>query len=583
MKNRKLFLGINLGIDPSVAIVESGKIIAFSEEERHIRIKHAPNIYPKEALKFCLNESNCSIKDISKFAVNWNLTGYNDGEIKKFYEGLRGKYNVDQATIDWQDRNLKKRSWKEFKKFHKTELTRIFGEIELPEIIDFPHHYTHAYHSYIESGFSEAIAISIDGSGDQHCTTLWHCKNEKLINIKKINMPNSLGWLYSAITEYLGYQAYDGEYKVMGLAAFGKPDKNIKKLLEKVCFTASDGIEYIIDPKYIHYGEHSFSSRFTDELVKLFGNLPRRSGEPISDWHRNLAFELQALLEKTVIRLVRWSIKETGVSKICIGGGVGLNVKLNSKIYQMQEVSDVFAHPLCNDAGAVAGAALLACHLETGIRAERLTNLALGFKEEPENIESLLNTAKIKFRKSSNITEEVSGYLANGMIVAWFQGKMEAGPRALGQRSILANPTKIIYRDKVNMIVKMREEWRPFCPSVLEEYADDYFKNTTYAPFMIIAFDAKEKLINDAPAVVHIDGTSRVQLVNKNTTPLYYKLIDSFYKKTNVPVLLNTSFNLKGEPVVCTARDALRTFWSSALDVLVINDFIITKPQLELD
>ena len=577
-KKRKLYLGINLQNDPSVAIVENGKVIAFSEEERHIRLKHAPNYYPIQALKSCLEIANCQFEDITKLAVNWNLTAYNNGTMESFYSKLRDQYDVDEFTKKWQENNLKKRSWDNFKDFHIKKLTKFFGNVDLPEIVDYPHHYIHAYQSFIESGFKEAISISIDGSGDQNCTTIWHCIGDEINCIKEINMPNSLGWLYSAFTEFLGFEAYDGEYKVMGLAAYGEENLQIKSALEQICSISSDGIGYVIDPKYIHYGKHTYSNRFTDDLIKLLGKNPRKTNEEIENWHKDLAFEVQTLLEKTILRLIKWAIKETGLNKICIGGGVGLNVKLNSRIFKLEEVSDVFAHPLCSDTGAAAGAALTACYKENGIRPLKLKSLALGFKEKAEDIEKLLNITKVKYTKSNNVSEEVSEYLSQGLIVGWFQGRMEAGPRALGQRSILANPTKEIYRDKVNLIVKFREDWRPFCPSMLEEYCREYFKKTTYAPFMIIAFEAENKLKDDAPAIVHIDGTSRVQLVYKETNPKYHALIESFRKKTGVPILLNTSFNVKGEPIVCTAKDALRTFWTTALDVLVLDDFIIKKP-----
>ena len=578
--HRKLFLGINLEMDPSVAIVENGVVLAFSEEERHLRIKHAQNYYPEKALKYCLKAANCTLSDVSSIAINWNLTAYNNGTMNSFYEEIRHGFQVDAVTAAWQERNLKKRSWAEYRRFHARELQRIFGLIDIPPISDFPHHYTHAFQAYMQSGYDSAVCLTIDGSGDQHCTVVWKCIGSEITPIYEMNIPHSLGWLYAAITEYLGFEAYDGEYKVMGLAAFGEPDPQIRSLMEKLVAVSPDGIGYRIAPEYIHYGTHTYSGRFTDALVELLGRPPRGEDEPVEKWHTSLAFELQALLERTVIRLVSWAIAETGLARVCISGGVGLNVKMNSRVFELPEVSDVFAHPLCGDSGASCGAALLACYRATGAAPERLRTLSLGYEETPDRIEELLKITKVSYEKSQDIAEAVAAELEQGRVVGWFQGRMEAGPRALGQRSILANPTREIYRDRVNLIVKFREEWRPFCPSMLEDYADKYFDHHTHAPFMIMAFRANEALRRDAPAIVHVDGTSRVQFVSRETSPLYYRMIDAFRQKTGVPVVLNTSFNVKGEPVVCTALDALRTFWGSGIDALAIGDFLIRKPTL---
>jgi carbamoyltransferase len=579
--DRKIYLGINLEMDPSVAIVENGKVLAYSEEERHLRIKHAQNRYPEKALKYCLKVAGCDLSDITSIAINWNLTAYNNGTIKAFYDGVRREYRVDAATASWQEKNLKKRSWVEYRRMHERELQKIFGRIDIPPIVDFPHHYTHAFQAYMQSGYDSAVCVTIDGSGDQHCTVVWKCMGSEIVPIHEVNIPHSLGWLYAAITEYLGFQAYDGEYKVMGLAAYGEPNQEIRSLVEKLLTTAPDGIGYRVAAEYVHYGTHTYSGRFTDALVELLGRPPRRDDEPVDQWHTSLAYELQALLERTIVGLVRWAVGETGLSRVCIGGGVGLNVKLNSRLFEMPEVSDVFAHPLCGDSGAACGAALLACYQETGAAPERLRTLALGYEEGSARIEELLKITKVTYESPTDIAEAVAAELELGRVVGWFQGRMEGGPRALGQRSILANPTQEAFRDRVNAIVKFREEWRPFCPSMLEEYADKYFDHHTCAPFMIMAFRANEALRRVAPAIVHVDGTARVQFVSRETAPLYHRMINAFRRRTGVPVVLNTSFNVKGEPIVCTALDALRTFWGSGIDVLAIGEFLIRKPVLE--
>jgi carbamoyltransferase len=390
-------------------------------------------------------------------------------------------------------------------------------------------------------------------------------------------MPHSLGWFYAAFTEYLGFQAYDGEYKVMGLAAYGRPNAELHDKVRMVLCVADDGIEYRLDPKYIHYGNHTWSDRFTDDLVELFKHPMRLPHEPITDWHQDLAYAVQQSLEDAVCRLAKWGIDKLGVHNICIGGGVGHNVKMNSKLFSLSGVHDLFAQPLCSDGGAALGAALGACWLLSGKRPEPLKCLALGPEEANVTIQRTLDLCLIPYEKADDIAEVVAEELVRGRIVGWFQGRMEAGPRALGQRSILADPRNKAIVDRINGVVKYREYWRPFCPSIPAEDAGKYLKRYTNAPFMNIAFDATEILARDAPAIVHVDGTVRVQLVHQDTLPLFHRVLKAFERKTGVPVLLNTSFNVKGEPIVCKFSDALRTFFASGLDVLAAGDFVIRK------
>lgn len=574
------FLGINLMMDPSVAIVRDGQVIAFSEEERHVRIKHAAGLYPSRALQYCLKTAGCRLSDVAAVGINWDLDAYTDGRMKEFYHQMRKEHPVDEKTIRWQDSRLKLRNLDSYRESHESEWRRIYGTIPFPKIYTMPHHYTHAYHAFSQSPFDRAVCVTVDGSGDRSCTIVWRCDGEKVEAIYELNMPHSLGWVYAAMTEYLGFRAYDGEYKVMGLAAYGRPDPEMREKVAKIVHQASDGIGYEVDGTYIHYGPHTYSPRFTDKLVDLLGRPPRLSSEKITDWHENLSYAVQEALEEHVSRLVKWAIGKTGISNVCVGGGVGLNVKMNSKLFELGEVDDLFAHPLCGDSGAAVGAALLACHEHTQATPERLTTLAIGHEERTEDIEQILEVARIKYEKPADLCAVVADELAKGRIVGWFQGRMEAGPRALGCRSILADPRDTSNRDKVNAIIKFREYWRPFCPSIMAEHMDRYFDAYTEAPFMIMAFQANDRLKEDAPAIVHVDGTARVQMVRQEVAPRYHELLEAFNTRTGVPVLLNTSFNVKGEPIVCNTQDALRTFWSTGLEVLAIGDFIIRKPIL---
>lgn len=574
----KTYLGINLLMDPSVAVVRDGRVIAYSEEERHIRNKHAPGVYPRRALEYCLATAGVGMEEIAAVGINWDLDAYTDGRMRAFYESLRRDHPVDAATIRWQERNLARRDRAVYAREHHREWRAMFGDRRWPDIRSFGHHFVHAFHAYMQSGFDEAVCLTVDGSGDQHCTVVWHCRGDELRPIRELTMPHSLGWVYAAFTEYLGFEAYDGEYKVMGLAAYGEPDEQLRRALAQIVTVAPDGVGYRVDGRYLHYGPHSVSDRFTDDLVGLLGEPPRRRSEPTTKRHENIAFAVQECLEVTVARLATWALRETGARKLCIGGGVGLNVKMNSALFQMPGVDDLFAHPLCSDAGASAGVALAACHAETGARPERLTSLALGLEASDDEIEQTLRMALLDYERPTDLPDTVAAELEAGRIVAWFQGRMEAGPRALGQRSILADPRVVENRDRVNAIIKFREYWRPFCPSILAEDMPSYFERFTEAPFMILAFPASARLAQDAPAIVHIDGTSRVQMVRREHNPRYYDMIAAFKRRTGVGAVLNTSFNVKGEPIVCTVQDALRTFWSTGLDALAIGSFLVRKP-----
>lgn len=572
------YLGIFEGhADPAVAIVRDGEVIAFAEEERFIRQKHAWGVYPHRALKFCLETAGVTLSDVAAVALNWDIASYTDGRMQAFYDGINTEYPVDDATKGWQRSLIGRFNDSATERRHHIEWRRTFGDISFPPIVGVPHHFVHAFQSAMQSGFDESVCLTIDGSGDEHCTVVWEHRGESIEPIFERKIPHSLGWLYAAFTEYLGFHAYDGEYKLMGLAAYGKPDEKLIEKIGQIVFQDPEAAHsYSIDPSFVHYGAHSYSHRYTDKLIDLLGRPPRISTDEYSEWHENLAYAVQYHLEQAVVRLVEWAVAETGISKVTIGGGVGLNVKMNSKIFDLPSVSDVWANPLCSDGGAAVGAALAAAFNNTGVRPQKLVRLDLGNCEE--DIEAVLRQSKVPYYRSENIARETARLIAEGNIVGWFQGRMEAGPRALGQRSILADPRDVGSRDKVNAVIKFREYWRPFCPSILKERAGDYFDRHTDAPFMVIAFEANEKLRSDAPAVVHVDGTSRVQFVDGDILPLYHGLISEFEKLTGVGALLNTSFNVKGEPIVCTVRDALRTFWSTGLDVLAIGDFIVKKP-----
>jgi carbamoyltransferase len=573
---KKYILGINDLGDPSISIVKNGKIVFYIEEERLNRIKHSNNIFPIRSIKEAFRYLNISFNDIQAIAYNWNFNKYQNGYLESFFLNLNKKYKVDKISKKWQLDRLKNRNLTNFRNKIKKNIFSEFGIIKTPKILFYSHHYVHAYQSFIHSNFKKAICLSMDGSGEENCTTVWIGENKKIKKIDEINIPNSLGWFYSAFTEYLGFKAYDGEYKVMGLAAFGKKNLIIRKKINKILKFNEKLKIYELNPYYIHYGSHNYSGRFTDKLVKLLGP-PKKPNETMLQFHKDLAFEVQNLLEIIVIKLCEKYFNKTGIRNICLGGGVALNVKLNSKIFKQKFIDNIFPNPLCPDNGAAAGSALIADANLNKSKINSLNSLSLGPGYKDKYIEKLLKENKINFFKPKNLSLHIAKLLASKKIVGWFQGRMEAGARALGNRSILGDPRDIKTRDKINKIIKYREMWRPFCPSILSEKVKDYFPKSYNSKFMTISFDANKDLKKIAPAIVHIDNTCRIQAVNKKNNSSFYKLIHEFYYITGVPILLNTSFNIKGEPIVCSPNDALRTFFSTGMDVLVLEKCVIIK------
>ena len=573
---KKYILGINDFTDPSIAIIKNGSILFYIEEERLNRIKHSHNVFPIKSIIEAFNYLNISFKDIEAIAYNWDFKKYENGHLKKFFMNLNKKFKIDDNTKNWQNDRLVNRNLKNFKKKLEKNLYAEFGYFKIPKILFYQHHYVHAYQSFVHSGFKDAIVLSMDGSGEENCTTVWKCKNNKIKKIDEFNIPNSLGWYYSAFTEFLGFKAYDGEYKLMGLAAFGKENLKLRKKISNILKFDIKTTRYELNPYFIHYGSHSYSGRFTDNLVKLLG-FPKKSKEKFTTFHKDLAFEVQRLLEECVLMLCKKYFKITGIRNICLGGGVGLNVKLNSKIFNQKFVNKIFPNPLCPDNGASVGAALLADIKLNKSKVKPLKSLSLGPDYKDQYIKKLLIENQIKFQTPKNIYSYTAKLLAQKKIVGWFQGRMEAGPRALGNRSILGDPRSVITRDKINKIIKYREMWRPFCPSFLADKVDEFFYKSYDSKFMTISFDANKVLKKLAPAIVHIDKTCRIQSVDKKNNSNFYKLIKEYYNITKVPALLNTSFNIKGEPIVCSPNDALRTFFSTGIDVLVLEKYVILK------
>jgi carbamoyltransferase len=572
----KLLGILNLNQDPASSLMIDGHLVTLVEEERFIRKKHAKGHFPENAIKYCLTNNKLELTDIDYITIGWNIFAYSS-RVKNIFDQNTKLYQKDSKSLDWESMQLIKYEPHNFINNLEEELVKCgFDKKDIPPFRFFDHHYSHALTAYIPSKFDEAIIITIDGHGEENSSVVWEARNNTIKKIKEINIPHSLGWFYSAATRFCGFTPNDGEGKTMGLAPYGKPNASLKEKMEKVLYLENYG--YKINPNYLFYGKRSYDNEFTDSFVSLFGR-PRINNDDIFQGnYTDFAFEAQASLENIVSQLVTESIKKTGIKNICLAGGVALNCKMNGVIASLDEVDYIYVQPISNDVGTTFGSSL-ALYLEKGYPITRnvMEHVYLGPEFCDKEIEIAIQNKNLLYKYFDNIEEKTASLLEQGEVIGWFQGKMETGPRALGNRSILGDPRNKKMKGIINEKVKFREPWRPFCPSILEEYQDDYIEDSFYHPYMIIAFKVKQEKVKEIPSVVHIDNTARIQSVSKKTNLKYWKLINEFRKLTNVPVLLNTSFNVKGEPIVCTPNDALNTFQKTGMDYLVMGNYLISK------
>jgi carbamoyltransferase len=429
------------------------------------------------------------------------------------------------------------------------------------------HHLAHAISAYAFSGFADAAVLVIDGRGSWEATSLWNGKNGRLEHVWTIPWPNSLGLFYAQFTHYLGFQPYSDEWKVMGLAPYGEPKMNLRD------FIIPDDNPYRVSTRLL-IGKNSAPS---SQIETRLG--PRRMPESeIDARHKNLAFAVQDACEEAMLTLARAAVAKTGCRNLCLAGGVALNSKANGKILASGIVDDIFVQPASGDDGVCLGAAL-APYLDAGgkLPVRKMRHVYLGSESSDGEIEKALQTYKLRSTRVADPARAAAEMLANGKILGWFQGRMEFGPRALGNRSILADPRDPEMNAKVNNAVKFREWWRPFAPSLLAEVAGEYLESATDSPFMVLTAQVRPEKRSIIPSVTHVDGSARPQTVERDVNPLYWRLIHEFGLRTGVPVVMNTSFNLRGEPIVCTPTDAIRTFFSSGLDSLVIGNFVLEK------
>jgi carbamoyltransferase len=599
-----IILGINgFGQNPAACVVRDGKLESFIAEERLTRLKGSDGIFPSKAAAACLRMSNLRLEQVDRVAFAWNTAKYPWHMFRhfastalKYRSRERAAYHVTRESSSFftaLDTLL------EFAPGRVRAGIRdglraggLHGKIPPIEFVD--HHLSHSYSTYFCSPFQKAGILTIDGSGEDQCTQLSLAEGDTIRTVESYPIPHSLGWFYAAITQYLGFLPYRDEGKLMGLAALGEERSASNKWLEplsKVLVLSATGYE--VNPIFTKFGGHFYGDRFTDALVKLLTDvdpdaIPISYGEKVEiggvaqskyllDRYVDIAWAAQELLERAAVMLAQKLTRGYGVENLCLAGGVGLNCKMNGEILRRAGVKNIFVQPASSDDGAAIGAALRVAHTLGDNPRNSFHHAYWGPGFSNDEIRRDLVQCGVKFQEVSDPAETSAELLARGEILGWFQGRMELGARALGGRSILADPVSPDVRERVNRQVKYRESWRPFCPSLIEERKNDYLEDPNEASFMIVAYKGTETTRLRAPAAVHVDGTVRPQVVSSAANPLYHRLISCLGAKTGHPIVLNTSFNIRSEPIVCAPLEALRCYFGCGLDTLVMGNFVIKK------
>jgi carbamoyltransferase len=550
--------------DSSACLLSDGKLIAVAQEERFNRTKNSSD-FPVHAINYCIHQAKLSFSDI-------DIVAYYEQPYTKFHRIIQDY--VEKFPLSYKTflRNIP--YWLQDRLIIPIILKSELGYTGKTVFV--PHHYSHAASSFFLSPFKKAGIITADGVGEFATTCYGTGSNNHIYLNKQLNYPHSLGLLYTAITTFLGFEANSGEGTTMALASFGKAD--YQNEFNKFIHIAEDG-SFMLNKRYfsMNINKRMYSKR----LIKLLGK-PRCPGEEITDRHKAVAATLQKTIEDSLIRIAKHTVKQTGNNDLCLAGGVFLNCVANQKILDLPEVSNVFIQPGAGDAGGAIGAACFAWHqIYDNPRSFEMKHAYWGPEYSSKEIQAALAENQIPAKKYSEneLLDIVTEKIISGKVVGWMQGKMEFGPRALGNRSILADARNPEMVNILNKRIKNREWFRPFAPIVKEEKANEYFNLKNMSPFMLLAPAVRNDKKDIIPAVTHIDGTARVETVNKEMNPLLWKLLDAFEHKTGVPVIINTSFNLKGEPIVCKPDEAINDYLKSEMDALVIEDFFMEKQQ----
>ena len=575
MSSKYVVLGLNYGgHDTSACLMINGKLIAACEEERFNKKKHTRE-FPINAINDCLKQANLLINEIHEITLSYDPNLLKLDNFENLIGPTRNRFKINDLE---KLKNLRKQDF-DLENFVRNEL-KFSGKIT-----SHLHHLCHLASCYYPSGFDESLIISHDGIGEVDCSLMGVASKGTISIFHHGNQwPNSLGLLYAAITEYLGWRYSSDEGIVMGLAPFGDDTKLVnsseqtyREIFQKIIYPIND-FDYEIDKTWIAF--HEIRDKWvSDKFIKTFG--PKRiPEEEVKEYHKHIACALQNRLEEIILLQLKRYKEKFKIKKLCFAGGIALNCSLNGKILESKIFDEIFIQPASGDNGTAIGA----CYLSTknampDLKTSRSDNYYIGSKFTNEEIQNALEVKKVDFFKPENLERYVAKTLNQQKIIGWFQGGAEFGPRALGNRSILTAPFPKEMKDILNSRVKFREEFRPFAPSILSEFANEYFDINQSSPHMLIAVNVKTKKISEIPAVVHIDNSARVQTVDKSNNPKFRKLIESFYEETGCPVLLNTSFNVKGQPIVNSPEDAINCFLSTNIDVLAIGDFVVVKDQ----
>ena len=550
--------------DAAATLVCNGKILAAAEEERFTRRKH-DNRFPESAIKYCLEEAGIVSSEIDYIC---------------FYE--KPLLKLERLLKIASDRPGRSENMVSEQLSHMVH-ERLFLKQVLSEKIGYAgevlfieHHMAHAASSYYISGYDKSAVMTIDGVGEWATTVQYIGEGNSLKKLKEIRYPHSLGLLYSTITAFLGFKVNNDEYKVMGLASYGEPNQIDK--VNKLIKVYDDG-SFELNLDYFSF-MYDPDRMYSDSFIELFGT-PRKSDDEISGYHMDIASSLQKVLEETVIKMGNHFYEESGgIENICLAGGVALNSVANWRFIEETPFKNICIQPAAGDGGGSMGAALYAYYTKSNsdLSSEPHTTL-LGPSFSNDEINKLLDERDAIYTKLNDdeICEKAAEYLYKNQIIGWFQGRMEFGPRALGNRSILANATNPEMKDILNARVKFREDFRPFAPAVLEERANDYFDIDFKSPYMLFVPQVKEGMGEKIPSVTHTDNSARIQTVNRAENPRYYRLIEEFEKRSGVPVIINTSFNVRGEPIVCKPEDAYNCFLKTDIDFLFMGNFLIEK------
>ena len=549
--------------DAAACLMRDGEIVAAAQEERFTRKRHDQD-FPVNAVKYCLREAGITIDQVDH-------VGFYDKPLVKFERIL------EQYVATWP---------KSFLSFHKAIPLWLRQKLWIPhtikkeleyegDILMIEHHLSHAASAYTVSPFDEAAIITVDGVGEWATSTMGHGQGKDIEIHKEIRFPHSLGLLYSALTYYLGFKVNSAEYKVMGLAPYGEP-KYYDQFMELI--KIGDDGSFKMDMRYFAY---DYGLRMTGRrFEKLFGQPVREPESTLDQFHKDMAASGQKVTEEVVLRMARHAHEVTGSRNLCMAGGVALNCVANGRVLRETPFEEVYIQPAAGDAGGAVGvAAYLYNNVFGGNREHRMDHAYLGPHYSTEEIRRYLDSNDIVYTEmpdEERLIDSTVAAIEDQKVIGWFQGRMEFGPRALGSRSILADARNPKNQDVVNMKIKFRESFRPFAPSVLEEKVSEWFELDKPSPYMLLVAQVREDR-REIPSVTHVDGSARIQTVDAVTNPLYYKLIKRFDEKTGCPVIINTSFNVRGEPIVCTPHDGYMCFMRTNMDVLVMDRFIMRK------